>query len=538
MKRPNIVQFVSDDTSHEMLGYGGGPVLTPTIDDIGRRGVIFDNLHCPASVCMAARYSIMTGHYNGRCPDPSFRESYPTDRPYFMGFNTYLNPDYEKSLGHVLQAAGYRTGYVGKWHMGPPEHTFGAPRFDLDDDPADPEIAARLRQHQQALCERVRRCGFDEAGGISWANPQPGGRQIRRLEIHNLEWMTHAALGILERFAAEDRPFYLHYAPTPIHGNGHIESLLTDPRLTPEGYRDDHLGSMPERATIYERLIDAGLAFDYITAGALWMDDAIAAVREAVRRLGLEEDTVFIYSSDHGACEDKYTLYQGGTRIPGVMCWPAGIPGGRTVGALCQHIDWLPTLAEAAGATIPDDMRVDGTSFLPVVSGSAHETPGRDDLYFEYGHARAVRTQRWKYLAVRLPEASIESMRAGEVERALNHRGSLDIATCLSVERHPDYFATDQLYDLVNDPGERHNLANDPAYAPVVDEMRTRLARYLDTFEHPYPLDRPPDPFFATPEFADLCRPYENKDRMNEVLWWRKKWHHRPGEVELNGGAE
>lgn len=528
---PNIVRFVSDDTSEKMLGYGGGDVLTPHIDAIGRNGVIFDSFHCPSTVCMASRYAALTGHYCGRCPTESFRRNYPSNAPYSVAFNTHVLPGVESTIGHVLQNAGYRTGYVGKWHTGPGESELGVNWFEPYDDPRDPETADKLLEHQQRVCEQVRATGFDYAGGISWGNPQPGDRQIRELEVHNLEWMTDSALEFIDESAKRDGPFFLNYAVTPIHGNGHIESLMSDPRITPEGYREEHLGCMPPRPTIYERIIDAGLPFDYITAGALWMDDAIGMVVKRLRELGVEENTIIIYSSDHGPCEDKGTVYQGGVRIPCVLQWKEKVPANRHVTAMAQNIDWLPTLAEAAGADLPDDMVTDGKSLMPVLTGERADLPGREDMYFEHGYSRGLRTKRWKYISWRLPDEIIDQMKSGQQDRACNHSGSFrDIATCLTVERHPDFFQPDQLYDLVADPEEEHNLADDPAYADVLEAMQDRLRTYLESFDNPFPLDDVPD-YMTSEEFHELARPYSSRDGMDELLWWTRKWHHRPEDV-------
>ncbi|MCF7853153.1 MAG: sulfatase-like hydrolase/transferase [Candidatus Pacebacteria bacterium] len=532
--RPNILRIVSDDTSEEMLGYSGGNVLTPNIDSIAGNGVVFDNFHCPSTVCMASRYAALTGHYCGRCPAESFRRQCDGQTPYSVAFNTDIMPGRDKTIGHVLQGAGYRTGYVGKWHTGPKEEELGTRWFAKDDDPRDPAIAAKLEEHQEALCEQVRRNGFDYAGGISWGNPQPGDRQIEELEVHNLEWMTKAALDFVDATAREGTPFFLNYAVTTIHGNGHIESLLADPRLTPAGYREDHLGCMPDRPSIYTRIVEAGLPFNFVTSGALWMDDAIGALLERLRKLHVLENTIVIYSSDHGACEDKATVYQGGTRIPCVLQWRQSVPPARHVTALTQNIDWVPTLAAAAGTPIPDGMALDGRNILPLLTGETCEVPDRDDLYFEHGYARAVRTARWKYMAYRLPQGLIDTMHAGDCERACNPNGSFnDVAKCLSVERHPDFFDPDQLYDLAADPGERYNLADDPAYAEVLEEMRQRLRRYLDTFDQPFPIDQR-QAFIYTQEFARLTEPYRSLDALHDLRWWRRRWHHRPHEVKYN----
>jgi len=530
---PNIVMIMSDDTDHSFLGFGGGRVLTPHIDAIAANGVVLDRFHCVATVCMPSRYTMLTGRYPSRCRDDFFLKQNPPGEPASIGFNTHINPQFDRTIGNVLHDAGYRTGYVGKWHTGPQECELGTKWFDVDDDPADPAIHAKLGEHQRRLCEQIQGCGFDFAGGVSWGNPQAGDRQIRKLEVHNLEWMAHHAARFIDESAAAGEPFFLHFAPTPIHGNGHIESLMSDIRLTPEGCRDEHIGVMPDRATIYERIVDAGLPFDYITAGALWLDDAVGAVMHALRRHGLEDDTIVIYCSDHGACEDKATVYQGGTHIPCVLQWPGRIAGGRRVTALAQHVDWLPTFAALAGASIEAG---DGVDLSPLLLGerigrATADSEGCDALYFEHAYSRAVRTDRWKYIAYRLPEQVLTKLREGRCERAPSHSGSdAGSALCLSLERHPHYFEPDQLYDLAADPGERHNLAFDPAYSQIVADMRQRLARYLATFDHPFPLDRV-DTFHTEPGYDRLIERQYSRNTLDKQIWWRRRWHHRPEEV-------
>ncbi len=86
------------------------------------------------------------------------------------------------------------------------------------------------------------------------------------------------------------------------------------------------------------------------------------------------------------------------------------------------------------------------------------------------------------------------------------------------------------MYDLSRDPGERHNLADDPAYAPELQQMRRRLRRYLDGFANPYPLEERQEYLFSE-HFAELTKPYHALDELEELIWWRKRWHHRPQDV-------
>lgn len=508
---PNIVWIIPDDTNHRMLGFGGGAVLSPNLDSIARNGVVFRQFHCSAPACGPSRYTYFTGHYGGRCPTDEFRREGPeADEPYRLFFNTCLDPDKELSVGRALQQAGYRTGHVGKWHIdASPEDVAALPGFDPDDDPRDPAVAAKMAMHQAQLCEIVRKAGFDYARRVVWGNYQTLPQKARN---HNIEWITKGALDFIDQCAPGEAPFFLSMATTTIHGPNHVSSLLADPHLTPAGYADDHLGCQASRQSLYERLSQAeGVKFNSTTAGVLWMDDAVGAVLDKLRALGLERNTLVIFSGDHGpSLGGKFTTYQRGTRIPSIAQWPARIPAGRVVDELTQNIDFLPTLLEAAGAGAPESLTLDGRSLLPLLTGAQDDLPGRDDLYFEFGYTRAVRTRRWKYIAWRLPRQVINDLQSGEREALCTHYGrplpsdrvepSLITASLVA---YPHYFDPDQLYDLESDPYERRNLAGDEQFAPVLAEMRARLCKYLDTFDRPFPLDDLHG-FYASERFQEL----------------------------------
>jgi len=523
-ERPNIIWIIPDDTSHRMLGFGGGNVLSPNLDSIARNGIVLDQFHCSAPACMPSRYSYLTGHYGGRCPSEQFRSGVRHE-PYSVFFNTVLDPRREMSLGHALQRAGYRTGHVGKWHVGAGREDRDAmPRFDPHDDPRDPAVAARMARHQEKLCEIVRKAGFDYAHSVIWGNYES---LPERAKNHNIEWITWGALKFIAQCAQERAPFFLSMATTTIHGPNHVSSLLADPHLTPAGYSDEHIGCQASRQSIYERLGKAGIEFNSTTAGVLWMDDAVGAVLQRLRELGIEERTLVIFSVDHGpSLGGKFTTYQRGTRIPFCAQWKGTLPAGRVVSALTQNVDFLPTLLDIAGADAPAEMTLDGRSLLPLMTGEQDDLPGRNDLYFEFGYTRAVRTERWKYIAWRLPRSLIERMQAGDMDTLCTHFGrplppdrvQPNLLTA-SLLNYPHYFDPDQLYDLQNDPYERKNLAADNRYAPVLKDMKARLRKYLDTFASPFPLDHLDD-FYASQRFEALKDKVRRKVEREKDLWY------------------
>ena len=154
-------------------------------------------------------------------------------------------------------------------------------------------------------------------------------------------------------------------------------------------------------------------------------------------------------------------------------------------------------------------MKVDGKSLAPLLKGESNSAV-REDLYFEFGYARAVRTTRWKYIAYRLPPSILEPVKNGKVEMLYTQYGQAikpDVVkpTLLTptLQKFPHYFEPDQLYDLENDPNELKNLAGEPGCSKILTEMRERLRSYLKTFPCPFPLDNS-DPFFSSERFGKL----------------------------------
>lgn len=524
MKKPNILWFISDDTSADALGYTGGRALTPHIDSIARDGVVFDKFFCVSASCTPSRYNYLTGHYGGRCP--IVVEGAKKGEPYSLEFNPRLDPSREKTIGHLLQSAGYRTGFVGKWHVAGSKKDLDAiQKIDKSADVHDPAVQAQLKTQQEQLCAIVRKAGFDDARSVIWGNHESLPEAAR---IHNIEWTTKGALDIIDQANREGKPFFLSMAATAIHGPNHVSALMSDPRLTGGGYSEDHLGCQASRASIYERIAHTpGMEYNSTTAGALWMDDALGAVLEKLKALGIEENTIVIVSTDHGPSDahgGKFSVYESGVNIPFCLKWQGTLKGGRRISALAQNIDLLPTLLALAGVAQPTDLPVDGKNLAPLLKGEP-TSEVRDDVYFEYGYARAVRTARWKYIAYRLPPSILDPIKSGKVDMLFTQYGKPikpDVInpTLLTptLQRFPHYFDPDQLYDLEKDPREQTNLAADPKFAGVLAEMRERLRVHLNTMESPFPLDNP-DPFFASARFETLKAGVQKRLTQEYPLW-------------------
>jgi arylsulfatase A-like enzyme len=506
-QRPNVVCIITDDTDFDMLGCYGGAVLTPEIDRLAQEGARFTQMYCAASACTPSRYNYLTGRYCGRCTAPSFLEANPKDEPYSIAWNIVL-PEDEPSLGSVMRDEGYRTGYAGKWHIGRGRSELDLPELAPDDDPDDPAVDEKLRRYQARLQEEVERTGgFDAAASIVWGNNEA--MPIRQLQHHNLEWITQGALDFLDTCDAGDvddaaQPFLLYVATTAIHGPLHTLSLSQDPLYTQGGKLDAPVRAHPPRDTIAQRIEAAGLEVHHVTAGALWIDDLVGALRRKLEAMGVLENTILVFCTDHGTEPGKGTCYEKGVRIPLIMRWPDRVPAGERFAARVANVDFAPTIFEACDITPPDDMAMDGESWLPQLLAGPEPVSEREEQFYEFGYTRAVGTRRWKYVALRYPSDLLEGMTSGALDEAPNHidqrlQGQMNIA----IENYPGYFDPDQLYDLEADPMEQHNLAEDPDYADVLADMKARLQRYLDTFEHPFDLEVPP--FMRSERYQELA---------------------------------
>jgi arylsulfatase A-like enzyme len=508
---------MSDDTDFAWLSCYGGRTPTPHIDRLAARGVRFTHMTCSAPACTPSRYSYLTGRYAGRCSDATFLAANPVDEPYNLAWNAVLNADVP-SLGRALRAGGYRTGMVGKWHCGRSRRDLALPDLRADDDPVDPEVDAKLRQHQAALQAEVRHTGgFDYAAAVIWGDNESF--PVARLRAHNLEWITQGALDFLNT-CSEQQPFFLYVTPTAMHGPPHDGSYELDERYTQGGKRELPFDCHPPRAEMRQRLAARGLPYNHDTVGITWIDDQVGAIVQKLEAMGAAGNTVVIYKVDHNTEPGKGTCYQRGVRIPLVLAWPGGVDPGSTCDAWVQNVDLAPTLLDIAQVPVPDTMAPDGVSWLPLLTGEADASPGRD-LFFEFGYARALLHGKWKYVALRYPQRLMDAMATGELLEAPNHvnsrlQGQMNIA----MEVYPSYFDPDQLFDLEQDPDEQRNLAEDPAHAAVLALMKERLQRHLDTFDHPFDLTVPD--FMRTVRYRELCDATRQIGTQH-LSWWPKE---------------
>lgn len=518
-RRPNVILILTDDQSPRNpptpeypklasppgFGYGGDRVLTPNVDRLAKEGIVMTNANVACPVCSPSRYTTLTGRHATRSQGDVFNRLFPA--------GSMARPENNIELGHgepglprLLQAAGYTTAWVGKCHILEQEilekpQLWGTPAApDLKPYPpqSDPRTDAKtnqaMRDNQLWWRERIRKEGFDWVGAV-----YPGNLlEIfnKPSNVHNVEWTTRSVLDFLDTRSPEsDKPFFLYYGTTIPHGpdpwaktkSGFANAIDADPGYTGEGYRTDlDYSFMPSRESIKKEVSAAGLEVKH--AWLTWFDHSIGAILRKLDERDLTRDTLVIVTSDHGTWRyGKTTLYDGGLKVPLVMRWPAGIRPGSTYPHLVINADYAATILDLACAKVPDDYKLDGLSLAPVLRGRK-SGPLREETFHEIGFARAVKTSKWKYIAVRYPAEIQRRIEAGEKFEAFgdappNARPYLVANSHLgyhSSRHNPNYFQTDQLYDLENDPQEKINLID--LHPNVATDLKARLKIHLATF--------------------------------------------------------
>lgn len=403
-RQPNVIVIIADDMGYADIGvHGCQDIPTPHIDSLAKNGVRCSNGYVSHPYCSPTRAGLMTGRYQQRFGH-EFNPGPATDRTPGIGL-----PRSETTFADRMQAAGYKTGIVGKWHLG---HT-------------DDEFHPLNR-------------GFDEffgflGGSHSYLRSGTGHTAIfrGRQEVQEKEYLTdafaRAGVAFIERHAKE--PFFLYWAFNAVHG--------------PMEAAEKYLARFPEIKDPKRRTYAAMQAA---------LDDGIGWGLTKLRELGLEEETLIFFVSDNGGPEAvnasdngpfngvKGTTWEGGIHVPFLVQWKGKLPAGKVYDRPVIQLDYLPTALAAAGVQIQPEWKLDGVNLLPYLRGENSGSP-HAALYWRFGGSMAVRMGDWK-----LVKTTGGKGRAGGAGAA-NRR---DKATVEGAE----------LFNLKDDIGEQINLAD------------------------------------------------------------------------------
>lgn len=431
-EHPNILIIMSDEHAPQFSGAYGHPLVqTPHLDQLAAEGVLFENAYCNTPLCGPSRMSFMTGRYAHRI------RAWDNTSPLASDIPTWA---------HMLRAAGYDVALSGKQHFVGPDQLHG--------------FRAQLGRDLHA--EQAHPI-FDWAEGIRDAtNPWPALAQAgpgRTTEIDVDDGAEAAALTYLREPARQRQPWALNVSFIAPHF----------PLVVPERFwnlyppADVDLPSIPaghleRQHPVYQRmrrmfglaefpeeLVRRGRAGYYGLIS--YLDEKIGRLLEVLHETGLADNTLVVYVSDHGEMAGEHGMwrksnfYEHSSRIPLVMKWPGQVSGGRRLTEVVSLVDVAATLIDAAEAPVGEPLA--GESLLPLAGGEAASPPWKDEAFAEYlahGVARPM-----------------AMLRRGRYK--LNY--SLDDAP--------------ELYDLEEDPGEFGDLAGDPAYRTVLEELRHDL---------------------------------------------------------------
>jgi autotransporter-associated beta strand protein len=530
---PNIIIINTDDQAADQhFSFDGRTCITPTLQSLVDTGIKFNAAFCASSVCGSSRYALLTSRWPSRNTSDNFITRYPLGTLGRFGVSdTELERD-GQNIGAWLQQAGYRTGFVGKSHVLDDKLNFtsnwGAKGLITYAKTANPEtdaaVNAAMQHNHRIVCQDMRALGFDYVDGFYHANLKE--LYSDKLNVHNQEWLTSRALKFIDENRSER--FFLYMAPTLNHGpvNDTLTTdLRSDPRFTSAGFLpNEDYSFMPTRQAIIDEVKQKlGITNEntqkdkLITARETWLDYSVKAIIDRLTTYGIRNDTLIIFTSDHGEKTlstpliwGKTSLYDLGLKVPMVMNWPNGITNpGRSYNELISHVDIGTTLLALTGASNLPTRPMDGVSLAPVFAGSSAAV--RDDVFGEIGYARGVRTKTRKYIAVRykpdiyaqialgtgFPESNLNSQPTGGTVPRPYYLDNTGLGAGVATT-NPTYFDDDQLYNLSTDPNENTNIyGQEPATAY---DLKKRLAYYIGSIP-----DRP----FR--KFSDSSREFSPK---------------------------
>ena len=447
MGRPNIVFFYSDQHRFDCLGVNGHSVVqTPNMDRLAKEGANATSAFCPSPICVPARCSLLTG-------------AWPSRHGTVMNFDGESYVPLDESLAvypALLRESGYYTGHVGRWHVkedssplefGFMEHIQGGGA----EEPAGPGGYAEWRAGL-GLAERP------ETGFFGGVDPHIGPDESF------MKWEADRTIEMIRKAAGQEKPFLIEWHTVAPH----LPNIVPEPfasmyppeELKPWAGFDDPLDGKPYIQSQQRRTWQVeGWKWEQWSPmvgrclGEISLyDQQIGRVLDVLDELGLSDDTLVVYSADHGdmcgshgMMDKHYIMYDDVVHIPLIVRLPGRVRAGQSCDAFLDNsVDLAYTFVELAGITPPDSFA--GRSVIDAINGK--DPNPREDIFatfvgnqFGLLSQRMVRNRRWKYVW--------------------------------------NAVAQDELYDLQNDPGEISNLATDAGHAEQLAVMRGRLIAWM-----------------------------------------------------------
>ena len=449
-EKPNILVIFIDDMGFADPGCFGNPLVdTPHIDSLAAEGIMLTNFYVNSPICSASRVALTTGQYQGRWRIHSYLNTRAGNAN--RGMADYLDPS-APTTAQKLRAAGYATAHFGKWHMGGGRDVDDAP---LPQDYGFDESLVSF----EGLGDRI----ISNRGGVNRARALGQGEIIPCERWERMQIQTDRTIDFIRRH--RDSPFYVRLFPNDVH-DAHV------PR--------------PGSADKYNSVSDDPFVRDFL-AVLEEMDKQIGRVIATIDDLNLGEETLILFTSDNGPTDwprkyktgppagytgpyrgRKWSLFEGGIRMPFIARWTGTIPAGiENTTDVMSAIDLSPTICRFAGVSVEDDL--DGLDRGDILLGNSSRRA--EPVFWQYGHPHAI-------LKGGRPDhqSPTFAMRDGRWKFLVNPDGS-----------------EAQLFDLVADEGETANLLT--TRSELAAEMAGQISAWADdlgfAFDNEAPLTAP-----------------------------------------------
>ncbi len=454
-RRPNIIYIMADDhASHAISAYGSRVNRTPNIDRIARQGVRLDNCFCTNSICTPSRGVILTGQYSHVTGVKTLNDPLDPARP---------------NVAKMLQAGGYSTAMVGKWH--------------LHKDPAGFDYW-NILPGQGAY--------FDPAMIENGEKRKYTGYTTDLIADHSLAWLQKRP---------KDKPFFLmchhkaphrNWQPAPKYAKLFDGQTIPEPANLFDDYSHRSQAALKARMRVGEDMTKSDLKVDIPAnlkgndlrrwAYQLYMKDYLRCIQSVDDNVGrlldylkaedLEKDTIVIYTSDQGfflgdhGWFDKRFMHEESLRMPFVMQYPRELKPGTVNKDITLNLDFAELFLDYAGLPVPADMQ--GRSFRRNLTG---KTPKdwRQSMYYRY----------WMHMSKDHEVPAHYGVRTKTHKLIYYYGKALGSAGATPVDTPPEW----ELFDLVKDPGEMRSVYGEPAYAKVTATLKQELARLQQQYK-------------------------------------------------------
>ena len=373
--KPNIVFIMADDLGYgDLACYGSKLNKTPNIDLLAKKGIKFTDFHSNGPMCSPTRAALLTGKYQHRFGEKfeqALNDANPED-----GL-----PLEALTIAELLKGSGYKTGMYGKWHLG-----YKPPLFPSNQGFDDfIGLGAGDGDHHSHI---------DRVGNKDWWHND----KLQMEKGYSTDLITKHSVDFIREH--KDEPFFLYVPLLAVHfpWQGPNDPLQ---RMENTSYLQEKWGIIPDRKNVQP----------HMKAMIESMDEGVGRIMKTLKDLGLEENTLVIFTSDNGGYIDyksggfenissngvlrgqKTDIYEGGHRVPGIFYWPGKIKPGVKDDKI-MSMDMFPTFAALAGATLPQGLKLDGRSVLPVLLEN-RKLPERP-LFWKIGNKKAIRKENWK----------------------------------------------------------------------------------------------------------------------------------------------